>query len=126
MFRTWADVMAEGAPMLRGGARMAMAQDVTASEPAPLRRATSIDRGRGEGPPRCCGVDVVAADELVWYGGLPAEVLARVRACLPRLAGIPDEDLYLCGSCRNRLRNKRVLQRSEMPLSRPLALPHVR
>lgn len=126
MFRTWADVMAESAPMLRGAARMAMTQDVTDPEPAPFKRATSIDRRRGEGPPRCCAVDVVAADELVWYGGLPAEVLARVRACLPRVADIPDEDLYLCGSCRNTLRNTRALRRDEMPLARPLALPHVR
>lgn len=80
-----------------------------------------IDRAKGEGPPPCCGIRRVAADALVWYGGLPDEVLERVRAALPMVADIPAEDLYLCDGCRGRLQRWRVLTPAEMPRSRPPA-----
>jgi hypothetical protein len=108
MWRTWADVLAERA--------------VEAGKPAPPQ-ALPVDRFRGEGPPRCCGRRRIAADMLVWYGGLGATLLGRVRSRFEHLADVPDADLYLCDGCRETLRRNRVLLRTEMPASRPLALP---
>lgn len=85
----------------------------------------SIDRDAGEGPPRCCRRRRVAADALVFYGGLPAGIRGRVLGRFPRLAEISPEERYLCDGCRETLRRERVIARTEMPLSRPLQLPDV-
>jgi hypothetical protein len=108
MWRTWADVLAERA--------------VDAGTPGPLP-AVPVDRFRGEGPPRCCARRRIAADMLVWYGGLGVTLLGRVRSRFPHLADTPDTDLYLCDGCRETLRRERIIARLEMPASRPLALP---
>lgn len=73
------------------------------------QRAATIDRDRDEGPPRCCAIPRVAADELVWWGGLPSAAGASLRAAISALAAVADADLFLCGSCRDRMhREKRI------------------
>jgi len=128
-FRTWMDQIREAVQPqeLPGVERLASA--VVIAEPtlneagedlsAPV--TVYVDRSKGEGPPACCGIRRVAADALVWYGGLPAAVLERVRAALPRVAEIPAEELYLCDGCRGLLKRHQVLAPGEMPRSRPPA-----
>jgi hypothetical protein len=85
------------------------------------RRATSVNRDAGEGPPRCCATTVVACDGLVWWGGLPVELLERVYVHFPVLAAIQLEELYLCGGCREQLFRSGVVTREE--IARGLELP---
>ena len=86
-----------------------------APETGPPLPATPVDRRAGEGPPRCCERDVIAADMLVWVGGLSEDALARVRAAIPRLVEAPVEELYLCDGCRERLLRRGVLTPEELP-----------
>jgi hypothetical protein len=56
----------------------------------------------------------VPADGLAWWGGLPADLLARTRAKLPTIGGIPDVDVYLCGGCRETLFREQIVTREEV------------
>jgi hypothetical protein len=75
--------------------------------------ATSIDRDAGEGPPRCCGRRLVAADALVCYDEIAPERLAAVLERLPSLKGV--RPLYLCDGCRGTIRREQLLRRDEEP-----------
>jgi hypothetical protein len=75
----------------------------------------SIDRDQGEGPPRCCGRRLVAADALVYFGDLASAPRARLLARWPHLAGVPATELYLCDGCRGTVRRETVLSRDEEP-----------
>lgn len=123
-FRTWADALAEqeagepqAEPQVMG--TMAMAMDAE-MPPAVYSAGPTVNRANGEGPPRCCAVDSVTADKLVWYGGLPEDALARVRAALPHLTDVSAEDIYLCGGCREYIKWGGVLSPEEMPRAFPV------
>lgn len=89
--------------------------------------STTIDRDAGQGPkPRCCDRRYVTADALVYFGDMDTDQRLRVRNRLTRLAHAHDLTLYLCDACRETLRRERVLERAEMPSSRPLRLPSAR
>lgn len=75
----------------------------------------SIDRGVGEGPPRCCARRLVAADALVHFGDLLPALLAKVLDRFPHLGSVPPDQLYLCDGCRGSLRREAVLKRDEEP-----------
>lgn len=116
MFKTWADVRAEHA-VEPGGIGLMAATEQSASVPPP---AAPVDRRAGEGPPACCQRQYVAADMLVWYGGISEDALSRLMARIPRLSNVAREDLFLCDGCRAVLKRERVLLPDEMPRSRPL------
>lgn len=124
-WRTWADVLAaEAAPPVEpfgeGGVRM-MGTAVGPTEPPAVGYAGPlIDRHSGGGPPPCCPRRRIGADLLVWYGGIGVDALARVRAALPNLEGVPDEDVYLCDVCRVKVGQARVLAPEETPRAWPV------
>lgn len=72
-------------------------------------RGLSIDRDAGEGPPRCCGRRLVAADALVCYDDLAPERLAEIVKRLPQLADLTP--LYLCDGCSELLIREAVITR---------------
>ena len=115
-FRTWADVLAEQAVGPSGGLRLLVAESAeTEPEAAPVRAVPVVDRAAGDGPPRCCRRRRIAADMLVWYGGLSDDALARLREALPHLANVPRDDLYLCDGCRDGLLRDGILSPEEVP-----------
>lgn len=71
----------------------------------------TIDRDAGEGPPRCCGRRLVAADSLVCYDDLSPDGLKRLLARLPHLEGIAP--LYLCDGCSELIIREEVVTRLE-------------
>lgn len=94
---------------------------VTTGAPAAVYQAgPPVDRHAGEGPPPCCAKGRVGADKLVWYGGIAPDAMARVRAALPQLEGVADEDVYLCDGCRWLIEAARVLSPDEMPRAWPV------
>lgn len=118
VFRTWRDVLAEEEAPAAGLRSMALLTEDT--EPVALSAGPTIDRPAGDGPPPCCSVGRIPADMLVWYGGIGQEALVRVRDLLPNLAGVPDENVYLCDGCRAKIERERVLSPEEMPRAWPL------
>ena len=77
-------------------------------------QAQSIDRDAGEGPPRCCGRRLVAADALVCYDELAPE---RRKALLERLPHLQDvTPLYLCDACSELLIREAVITREDRAL----------
>lgn len=114
--RTWRDALSDQARPRGGQARVVgVAADTGGVEHA----GPTVDRHAGDGPPPCCGRRRVAADMLVWYGGIGPDALRRVRNVIPDLEGVDDEDVYLCDGCRGTVRRARVLTAEETPHARP-------
>jgi hypothetical protein len=99
---------------------MAMMADATHSTPGIGYAGPLVDRTADDGPPPCCKSTVVGADKLVWYGGIAPDAMVRVRAALPHLEGVPDEDIYLCDGCREHIMWERILAPEEMPRAWPI------
>lgn len=95
--RTWADVAAVAPP------------------------SKSLNRNAGEGPPRCCNVQLVAADALIWWGGLPALIIGKAKARFPRLSAVANEELYLCSNCGETLVREKLITREELARSQGLS-----
>lgn len=94
----------------------------TWADEAGIPGPTTIDRSKGEGPPRCCARDLVAADALVRFS--PADVAGPALDLVH--ARFPHAPEYLCDACRGTLRREQVIARTEMPLSRPLKYPNAK
>jgi hypothetical protein len=106
VFRDWADHPSEA------GKPNGHAID---RKPKRIFREDAPAELEAEGPPACCSKRRVAADALVWFGGLPPGLLSRVRARFPRLQAVAAADYYLCDGCREIVRRERLLARSELP-----------
>lgn len=63
----------------------------------------------------CCAKRLVGADMLVWYGGLPPGLLAKIVERFPHMDGVADADFYLCDGCREIVRRERVIPQTDRP-----------
>jgi hypothetical protein len=89
--------------------------DVAGIEP----RGLSLDRDKGEGPPRCCDRRLVAADALVCYDDVSAGLLSVLVTRFPHLEHAAK--IYLCDACSDTLIRERLVTREDRALD--LGLP---
>jgi hypothetical protein len=85
-----------------------------ASDQGFTQASQMVDRDAGQGPVRCCGRRLVAADALVCYDELAPERLAAVLERLPHLKGVTP--LYLCDACSELIIREEVVTREDRAL----------
>jgi hypothetical protein len=84
--------------------------DVANVEP----RGLSLDRDKGEGPPRCCDRRLVAADALICYDDLAAVRQLELLKRFPHLDG--KTPVYLCDACADTLVRERIISHEDRAL----------
>lgn len=71
----------------------------------------SIDRDLGEGPTRCCARRLVAADALVCYDEVSADLLSILLTRFPHMEKAPA--IYLCDACADILIREKLVKRED-------------
>ena len=76
-----------------------------------LSPSQTIDRDAGEGPARCCGRRLVAADALICYDDVSAELLSILVTRFPHFA--EAEQIFLCDACADTLVREQLITRED-------------
>ena len=71
----------------------------------------TVDRDAGEGPLRCCARRLVAADALICYDDVSAELLSVLVTRFPHLEKATE--IFLCDACADTLVREQLVSRED-------------